>query len=257
MVILLTNDDGYSADGIKTLFSVLSASHEVYMIAPASERSACSNAVTMRDFLEMKKISEREYSLSGFPADCVNAALHGTFLPEIDIVVSGINHGPNLGDDIHYSGTVAGARTSFINGKTGIAVSLCGQLSRNRFTDCAQFILDFITANEKALTLKPRLININYPDCNKDSIKGSGFCFLDKRHYIDRFIVTPVDAVTQRIKLEGIVTSDRIKGSDFDLISDNVIAITPLMIDATDYNFLKTGDGLILTSPAVKEWLEI
>jgi 5'-nucleotidase len=252
MRILLTNDDGYSAEGIKTLSEILSVSHDVYTIAPASERSACSNAVTMRDHLEMKKISERVYSLSGFPADCVNVALHGKILPEPDLVISGINHGPNIGDDIHFSGTVAGARTAFITGKTGIAVSLCGRISKNRFADCARYVLDFLAANGKNLVSKPHFININYPDCDSDQIKGAGICFLDKRHYIDRFICKEVDVDTRHIKLEGTVDSARIKGSDFDLVSGNIIALTPLLLDTTDYDIIKTGNGLIIPGPAVR-----
>lgn len=254
MVILLTNDDGYRAEGIQTLFTVLSSAHDVYMIAPSTERSACSNALTMRHHLELKKISDRVYSLSGYPADCVNTGFFGKFLPEFDLVISGINHGPNLGDDIHYSGTVAGARTSVINGKSGIAVSLCGELTSQRFLDGAHYILDFLAANEKAFAAKQHFLNINYPDCDSELLKGSQFCFLDKRHYHNHFTVTQIDAETQHLKLEGIANSERVKGSDVDAVSENYIAITPLTIDASDYGLLKSCDGLSIPPPAVQEW---
>src|SRR5208337_1483348 len=124
MRILLTNDDGVNAEGILTLFRVLSQFHDTYIIAPDRERSACSNIFTMREEVKVQRIDRNIFSINGYPADCVSLGLHSDLIPGIDLVISGINHGPNLGDDIHFSGTVAGARTAFIFGKPAIAVSI-------------------------------------------------------------------------------------------------------------------------------------
>ena len=124
MKILLTNDDGFSAAGINILFDILSETHNVYMVAPLREKSACSNAITVRDSIPLRKLAPGTFAADAFTADCVNIGINGDILPDIDLVISGINHGPNLGDDIHFSGTVAGARSAVIFGKPGIAVSL-------------------------------------------------------------------------------------------------------------------------------------
>ncbi len=114
MKILLSNDDGINAEGINILFNYLSEKFDVYMFAPEVEKSACSNAITIRNDFDVKKLADNKYSVAGYPADCVNIGIHGKFIPEVDVVVSGINHGPNMGGDIYYSGTVAAARTGYI-----------------------------------------------------------------------------------------------------------------------------------------------
>jgi hypothetical protein len=112
MNILITNDDGYEAEGIKVLAEELSKNHNVYVLAPSSNRSAVSNCVSIREMLELKKINDKLWTLSGFPADCVITAMRSGIFEgiEFDVVLSGINKGPNLGTDIVYSGTCAGAR---------------------------------------------------------------------------------------------------------------------------------------------------
>jgi 5'-nucleotidase len=239
MKILLTNDDGYSAQGINALFEELSPSHTVYMIAPAVERSACSNAITMRDPVDLTQLSETRFSLSGFPADCVNVALYAGIIPEIDIVISGINHGPNMGDDVYYSGTVAGARTAVINGKPGIAVSLYGELSQKRFSECAAYVHEFLNSTFKKIINQPVVLNINYPDTTTEAYKGSCFTFLDKRHYVDHYDVLKNDSVKKSIKLDGIVTSEKRKGSDYDAVTRGYVSITPMLLDATDSSMVK------------------
>jgi len=145
MKILLTNDDGIHAEGLQILKQILSQEHEVYIIAPDIERSACSNIFTMRNELLLTRIGDNSYSVSGYPADCVSIAIHSDIIPEIDLVISGINHGPNLGDDIHFSGTVAGARTAIIFGKPAIAVSLDSYHAPSPFLEeAACFIKQYI-----------------------------------------------------------------------------------------------------------------
>lgn len=124
MNLLLTNDDGYQSRGLKTLAKVLSAKHNVYIMAPASNRSAVSHCINMSKPLEIVKIEENVYTCSGFPVDCVVDGVYGGIFPKIDAVISGINYGANIGTDIIYSGTCAAARQASLYKLPAIAVSV-------------------------------------------------------------------------------------------------------------------------------------
>jgi len=239
MNILLTNDDGIHAKGINALFDALSQRYDVYMVAPAEERSACSNAITMRGPLHIKRYDSRHFSVDGFPADCTNVGLYGEVIPEPDIVVSGINHGPNMGDDIYYSGTVAGARVGFIHGKSGIAVSLCSKEKFSFLDNAAAYTKSFIEKNETLLLNENHFLNINYPARPDDEIAGTAYTYLDKRSYKDRFIVHDHTGDTKTVTLDGIVESVRREGSDYDMAKKGFVSITPLMLDSTDYNLIE------------------
>lgn len=235
MIILLTNDDGVHAQGINTLFDVLSLEYDVYMIAPSEERSACSNAITMRSALTVRQLDERKFSVNGFPADCSNVGLHGNIIPDPDLVISGINHGSNMGDDIYYSGTVGGARVGFIHGKTGIAVSLATRDKLDFLVDAATYTSAYIAEHRKVFLEKPRFLNINYPAINKGSVKGTAYTFLDKRRYEDRFILKHSEGKEKTIMLEGTVESAGTAGSDFDMTRQGYVSVTPLQLDSTNY----------------------
>jgi 5'-nucleotidase len=235
---MVTNDDGYLAQGINILFETLQKSNDVYMIAPSIERSACSNAITMRGSVQVVKHDSRHFSVSGFPADCVNIGLHGKIIPDIDMVISGINHGPNMGDDIHYSGTVAGARVAFVNKKTGIAVSICGKADPQRFQNTADFITDYISKKTVFSSGAPVFLNINYPDYENNTNAGIAYTQLDKRYYIDKYVVLESSGNSMTIRLEGVVESERRKNSDYDMTQKGYISITPLTLDSTDYNMI-------------------
>ncbi len=233
MNILLTNDDGINAQGINDLFTVLSKKHNVYIFAPHVERSACSNAITIRDELIIKKIDENKYSVSGFPADCVNIGINSEIIPKPDLVISGINHGPNAGDDLHFSGTVAGARTAFIYGINSIAASLdCFHKPSKFFIDNSEFLADFITeAIQK--NSEPFYYNINYPNIPKEQVKGVKYTFVGSRLYKDKFKIRKVngDFIYQ---LNGEIGAIEIEGSDITELANNYISITPLQLDTTD-----------------------
>ena len=125
MNILITNDDGFDADGIKTLASRLAQEHTVFIVAPAGNRSAASHIISMHKNLEIKKIADSVWSCSGYPADCVLTALKSPLLPvKPDCILSGINAGANMGTDIVYSGTCAAARQGALDGIPSVALSL-------------------------------------------------------------------------------------------------------------------------------------
>ena len=237
MKILITNDDGIDAEGLIILERVLSKYHETYVIAPDRERSACSNIFTMRSELTVTRISNNSFSVNGYPADCVSIALHSDLIPEIDLVISGINHGPNLGDDVHFSGTVAGARTAYIFGKPGIAFSIDSfhKASQN-MPEASEFLADFI----KTYPVAPdTFLNINYPDIPFSSISGIEYTFLSKRYYRDTYIKRETGSKEIMVSLNGYIDTDSVEGSDDYAIKRGFISVTPMTIDSTDYKKIK------------------
>jgi 5'-nucleotidase len=258
MNILLTNDDGIQSEGINSLFTILSSKHNIYMIAPRSEQSACSNAITVRTQLKIKKYSENKYSVSGFPADCVIIGLSGRFIPDIDLVVSGINHGPNVGDDLVFSGTVGAARTGYMFGKSAIAISINSYHRASRYADDAsQFLLDFIDEfiigahaslqheerkNEYQTHPMP-FFNINYPDLPIEKIKGKKMTYVGRRIYRDSFQKTQFDSDEALVQMGGYIESILAEGSDTTELDNGFISITPLMTDCTNYSSLKNFSG--------------
>lgn len=238
MNILLTNDDGINAEGLLALKEILSQDHEVFIIAPDKERSACSNYFTVREDVLIKQIDHRSYSVSGFPSDCVGIGIHSDLIPNIDMVISGINHGPNLGDDIHFSGTVAGARTAHIFGKPGIAISIDSYHKPSIYlTEAAIFIKDYLNKHTPRLDV---FFNINYPNISFSEIKGVVYTFLSKRYYKDSYIKKEITETSNySMKLIGEIITDNIHGSDSNAVVNGYISITPLTIDSTDYNILK------------------
>jgi 5'-nucleotidase len=168
MRILVTNDDGIGAEGLEALAAVLSREHEVCVFAPDKERSGVSHALTLGAADKVRKISEREYSCSGTPSDCVILALLGAiaFVPEI--VVSGINRGPNLGTDIVYSGTCAAAREAVLSGIPGIAVSCASRLEVLRYGAAASFVLNNLEVLAAACAGQA-FVNVNAPSADDDA----------------------------------------------------------------------------------------
>jgi 5'-nucleotidase len=168
--ILLTNDDGIDAAGIAALKDALSPEHEVWVVAPESNRSGASHAISLREASRVRKRGERSFSGSGSPADCVLVAALGVVPGPIDLVLSGVNHGPNLGTDIIYSGTAAGAREGAIHGIPGVALSLCRYEPPFDFRAAAEFV----RANAlrlRDLCASGSFLNVNFP-ADGDGYRG-------------------------------------------------------------------------------------
>jgi len=171
MRILLTNDDGFGAEGLVALTKVLERDHEVWVFAPDKERSGVSHALTMGAPGKVRELGPRAFSCSGTPADCVVLALLGAIGCKPDIVVSGINRGPNLGTDIVYSGTCGAAREAVLAGFPGIAVSSVGRERGLRYGAAASFVarnLERLVASCSSEVF----ININAPDSDEESLEG-------------------------------------------------------------------------------------
>jgi len=162
MRLLLTNDDGIRSDGIKALLDELAGSHEVWVVAPEAEKSGGSHSITLHDALKMRRFRERQFSCRGTPADCVMVALLGLVPGGVDLVISGINHGPNLGTDILYSGTAAGARQGALMGVASVALSVGAYQAPFDFASAAAFAARNLD-NFKTLGTDDHFLNINFP----------------------------------------------------------------------------------------------
>ncbi len=240
MKILLTNDDGYFTDGITQLFKVLSKKHEVFMVAPDREQSASSHSLTLNHPLRLQKIDKYRYSTDGTPTDCVMLAVHLLFNhKKPDMIISGINHGGNMGDDVTYSGTVAAAIEGSILGVPSIAVSMANYKPETSMIRAAKFVAKFINSYDK-LNLSPRtFLNINFPKDNGIDYKKFEYTSLGFRTYKDIII----DKIDPRGKpyywIGGRPEWKSKKGTDFEAVNRSVISISPLALNFTDTEVLK------------------
>lgn len=239
MTILLTNDDGINSEGIRSLFDMLSTAHEVFVIAPEDERSACSNAITVRTSLSIHQIDDRHFAVNGYTADCVNIGLNGGFIPSVDLVISGINHGPNLGDDVYFSGTVAGARTACIFGVHGIALSLDCLDSSSYFNQASAFMLHFISDIIRYRGRQALFFNINYPNLPDSEIRGIRNTVLGRRKYNDTYTIHQENGKSKIIQLSGAIESIGEENTDVFELRNGFISVTPLSLDCTDHEFLR------------------
>lgn len=257
MNILVSNDDGVHAPGIQALARALSSIATVTVVAPEGERSGYSSALTLDRPLRVQQLDDRIYAVNGTPADCVYLAMNGLFtqqsssqpqasIEHFDLVVSGINSGANLGDDVLYSGTVGAAMEGRLMKQPAIAVSLAGHDVRRyqdpkHYAQAAQWIRDFIAKGVPSLP--PRhILNINIPDI--DIYQGAVVTHLGRR--------LPAKPITEQIDPRGrqvywiglsgevIDESNRQADiqSDFSAVSQGFISITPIQMDSTNYAVL-------------------
>lgn len=239
MKILLSNDDGFIAPGINLLRETLSKTAEVLAIAPDRDRSGASNSLTLEMPLRITERGDNFYSVNGTPTDCVHLALTGLYdkNEEPDIVISGINAGANMGDDVIYSGTVAAAMEGRNLGLPAIAVSIAS-FDPNHFESAAKAITTLLdqlsslalSAEDNAATI----LNVNVPDLPWEEIKGFQATRLGKRHKAEPVIKTK-DPRGDEIFWVGPVgeQADAGEGTDFYAVQNNYISVTPIHIDLT------------------------
>jgi len=246
MKILVSNDDGYLATGINVLADALSEIAEVIVVAPDRNRSAASNSLTLSDPLRVTQFGENRYRVNGTPSDCVHLALTGLLDEEPDLVVSGINHGANLGDDVIYSGTVAAAMEGRFLGFPTIAVSLVGH-ELTHFDTAARIASDLVLRLDKDPLPKEFIFNVNVPDRPYDELTGIKVARLGFRHKSEP-IVKSEDPHGRTIFWVGPAGTgqDAGEGTDFHALAEGAAAITPLKVDLTRHEAL----------PQVTEWLE-
>lgn len=230
MKILLTNDDGYMAEGILALERALSREHEVWVLAPDGERSGMSHAMSLRHPLKIRKITERHYTCSGTPVDCVILSAHGVLPFKPEIVVSGINRGPNLGTDLVYSGTAAAARQAAMIGMPGIAVSLACHVAPFRYNALAGFVVSRLDYFVESWS-QDVFINLNAPDAPDDKVYELAETVPSRRRYRDtlKFFEGP-DGYTYCFFGEGIIETDPEHGTDEDAIRQGLASLTRIAV---------------------------
>ena len=234
MKILISNDDGYQSEGIQTLVRYLSVGHEVIVMAPNENKSAASSSLTLNKPLKPSKINANTYSTDATPSDCIHLALCGFLEDKFDLVVTGINFGPNLGDDVIYSGTVAGAIEGRFLGLPSVAFSLASWQGENFETagKVAQQIVDQIHTSQLS---HDTVLNVNVPDVPIKQIKGFQTTRLGKRHMSEPSIQDKEDSSLYWIGENG-KEADNGVGTDFHAIANHYVSVTPLQIDLTKYN---------------------
>jgi 5'-nucleotidase len=242
--ILITNDDGYHSEGIIALENALSEIGDVYVVAPASEMSGAAHSLTLSRPLRIRRIDARHWTVDGTPTDCVTLALNQILPPEErpHICASGINHGPNLGDDATYSGTVAGALEATILGVPGLAFSLVV----NRSHDFSESMRVAKQITEKAIIEglpANTLLNINIPKGVPQGFRITKQGFKDARPVISEHI-------DPRGKLYYWISEERKGfhaegGTDFEAIDEGFVSVTPMRSDLTNHqaiDLLKTWE---------------
>ena len=240
MVILVSNDDGIHSEGLLCLEKVLSAVGKVYTVAPDKEQSASSHSLTLHRPLRINKVGPTRFSVDGTPTDCINLAVKG-FLPvRPDLVVSGINKGPNLGDDVTYSGTVAAAFEASLLGIPALAVSLVAFDAPYHFQAAAEFAAMMAKEIISQEQITRTLLNINVPNRTRDKIRGYRFTKQGKRRYGDKMEVRHDPRGKKYYWIGGDnLGFEPIDGSDCVAVDEGYISVTPLRTDFTDDSALK------------------
>ena len=256
MKILISNDDSIFAEGIRTLASVLGEEHEVYLCAPDRERSATGHSMSLNKPLMVSPLTKRVPWIenivdgcvtSGTPADCVKIAIREVFKDiEFDLMVSGINHGLNLGIDVLYSGTVSAAMEAMLMGLPAIATSLYSYSSKE-FNPAALWLRDFIKNKEHFSNLpKSTFLNINFPPGPSEDYKGDQVTILGNRAYKENF----EERIDPRGRLYYWLAGDPVEdkevpGTDGYAVMNNSVSITPVRFDMTHYEYTETLKGLL------------
>ena len=236
MHILLSNDDGYQAPGLKALSDSVKEHGEITIVAPSENRSGASSSLTLANLLTVKASGERCFVVDGTPVDCVHIALNGLLDNEPDMVIAGINSGSNLGDDVLYSGTVGAALEGRRLAYPGVAISLAGSEPEHYWT--AGQIASEIISELKLNPLPCRtILNVNVPDRPLEEINGYKITRLGyrKRSHPVVKINTSEDCRQYRIGTIGSA-ADSGPGTDFSAVNDGYVSITPLRIDGTDHD---------------------
>lgn len=240
MRILISNDDGYFAPGLAALAEALGTIADVTVVAPERDRSGASNSLTLDRPLLLRKAPSGFSYVNGTPTDCVHLAVTGMLEQLPDMVVSGINHGANMGDDTIYSGTVAAATEGFLLGIPSVAISLAG-VTAGHYITAASVALDLVQRFCKQPFAQPMLLNVNVPDLPFIELQGTEITRLGKRHKAEPVMksTNPRGETVYWVGAAGLAQDAGI-GTDFHAVANRRVSITPLQIDLTQYDTLDT-----------------
>jgi len=246
MRILISNDDGYFAPGLAALAQALDRIAEVTVVAPERDRSGASNSLTLDRPLFLRTAASGFHYVNGTPTDCVHLAVTGMLEHLPDMVISGINHGANMGDDTIYSGTVAAATEGFLLGIPSIAMSLAG-VTDGHFKTAAAVAVDLVQRFQKQAHKQAMLLNVNVPDLPMDALQGMQITRLGKRHKAEPVMksVNPRGETVYWVGAAG-AAQDAGEGTDFHAVANKHVSITPLQMDLTHFQMLEN----------VKQWVQ-
>lgn len=245
MRFLLTNDDGLFAPGIIALAKEFSAMGEVIIVAPESQRSAVGHSITLHKALRLNRVTIpgldiEAYTTNGTPTDAIMLGYFAVLNEEKpDFVISGVNKGPNMGEDITYSGTVAAAMEGALVGIPSLSISL-GKFDSTKFDQAAMFMGKFVTDHGELIPEPPEFLNVNYPDLDISDIKGFRITRLGTRKY--------KDVVHEKIDPRGIkyywiagekIFADNPEGTDIHAVQNGYVSVCPLTLDMTHYRLLE------------------
>lgn len=235
MRILVSNDDGVLAPGIRALANEMSTISEVVVVAPDRNRSGASNSLTLTRPVRIRQMDNGYYSVEGTPTDCVHLALTGFLEPNADIVVSGINEGGNLGDDILYSGTVAAAMEGRYLGLPSMAISSVGD-NIQHYDSAARIVKELVLKIGTSILPSQTILNVNIPDLPLHQIRAMEVTRLGTRHGAEPMVkeYDPRGKLIYWVGPPGL-EADAGPGTDFYAISRNCVSITPLHLDLTHY----------------------
>lgn len=245
MRILVSNDDGYQAPGLLRLVGALSELAEITVVAPDRDRSGASNSLSLKNPLYVTRHDNGFYSVEGTPTDCVHLAITGLLDQEPDMVISGINNGPNMGDDVIYSGTVAAAMEGRFLGLPSVAISQAS--FHPQHFDTAARVAVWLVRRLRERPLPPNtILNLNVPDLPWDQLAGFQVTRLGHRHKSES-VVKSTDPRGRPIYWIGPAgpEQDAGPGTDFHAVRANFVSMTPLQVDLTRHGALGS----------LREWL--
>ena len=247
MKILISNDDGYQAPGIRCLAEALASHGDVDVVAPERDRSGASNSLTLDVPLRVEREVDGIYYVNGTPTDCVHVAITGLLDEEPDMVISGINHGANLGDDVLYSGTVAAAMEGRFLGLPAVAVSLALDEGYN-FAAAVSVIRQCVSRMQHDPLPSDTILNINVPDLPEASVRGTKATRLGFRHKAEP-VIKSRDPKNLPIYWVGPAGEgqDVGPGTDFHAVSNGWISVSPIKIDLTDHAAIGKLDSWLRT----------
>jgi 5'-nucleotidase len=240
MHILLSNDDGYFAPGLAILAATLAPFGRITVVAPERDRSGASNSLTLDRPLTVRKAGNGFFYVNGTPTDCVHLAVTGLLDAMPDVVISGVNHGANMGDDTIYSGTVAAATEGFLLGIPSLAISLVAN-GFDHFITAARVAADITQRFAHQPLREPALLNVNVPDVPYDELRGIEVTRLGKRHKAEPVVkaTTPRGGTVYWVGAAGSA-QDAGDGTDFNATARTVVSVTPLQVDLTHFAQVQT-----------------
>lgn len=252
MKILITNDDGISSTRLHALIKEMEKEHEVIVVAPTIQRSACGHSITIHDPLYVKEVKiegvkSKAFSVSGTPADCVKIALERLVNGRLDMIISGINYGLNIGTDVLYSGTVSAAIEGAIYKIPSMAFSMDIDSDDNALIQAAKYAVILLKTSHENHIKNDMVINVNFPKRIDKGIEGIKVCQLGNKVYSNCYIETIGEDNKVGFKLRDENNDALEEDTDVHYIKNGYITITPLHYDLTNYKVIKSVEKWFLS----------